>query len=150
MRLRFSATAVLISGMLPLIANAEMANDHSGYQHALSDLHAARWNLQHRPGEVAVSLQEDIAISEIDRAIGEARKAAHDSTKYQGTQAGEDTLDRPGRLHHAVELLEKAHDDLAQEEDSPAARSVKRRAIDHVDKAITAARQAVLDFEHGH
>jgi hypothetical protein len=151
MKLRFSAIAVLFSGLLPLIACAELPGDHPGYLHALSDLHTARWNLQHRPGEAPVSTQEDIAISEIDRAIGEARKAARDDAKDINSHPGEDAnLDHPGRLHHAIELLEKAHDDLAQEEDNPVARSIKRRAIDHVDKALTATRQAVHDFEHSH
>lgn len=151
MKLKFSAAATLLSGFMPLMAYADLPGDHPGYLHALSDLHAARWDLQHRPGEAAVSVQEDIAISEIDRAIGEARKAAHDDAKDLNNHPPEDgSLDHPGRLHHAVELLEKAHGDLMEEEDNPTARSLKRRALDHVDKALEATKHAIRDFEHSH
>ena len=54
---------------------APMAH-HPAYLHALTDLRDARWNLEHRPGDSAVSTQEDIAIVEIDRAIAEAKTAA--------------------------------------------------------------------------
>ncbi|MBV8635880.1 MAG: hypothetical protein JO002_15395 [Burkholderiaceae bacterium] len=145
-----AALSALTAAILPLAAHADLPGAHPGYLHALSDLHAARWNLEHRAGDAAVSEQEDIAISEIDRAIGEVRKAAHRDGKDTFDRPHEDAnLDRPGRLHHAVELLQAAHRDLDQEEDNPESRGLKHRALEHVDLAIGAARHAIQDVESG-
>ncbi|MFJ2986377.1 hypothetical protein ACIPF8_00820 [Collimonas sp. NPDC087041] len=149
MKLKLSAVAVLFSAMLPFAAHADLPGAHPGYLHALTDLRDARWNLEHRPGDAAVSGQEDVAISEIDRAIGEIKKGARDDAKNLGDHPQEDAnLDHPGRLHHAIELLERTHSDLAQEEDNPEARGLKHRALDHVDRAIDAAKHALHDAEH--
>jgi hypothetical protein len=151
MNLKLSATAALFAIMLPFAAHADVPGAQPGYLHALSDLRAARWNLGHRSGDVAVSTQEDIAITEIDRAIGQVKKAAHEDAKNMNDQPHEDAdLDRPGRLHRAVDLLEKAHGDLDREEDNPEARGLKRRALDHIDRAIDAIKHAVRDVEHNH
>lgn len=149
MKLKLSAIAALAFAVLPLAARADVPGTHPAYLHALSDLRAARWNLGHRPGDVAVGIQEDIAISDIDRAIGEVKKAARDDAKNADDHSHEDAnLDRPGRLHRAVELLEQAREDLDREEDNLEARSLKRRALDHVDRAIEAAKHAIRDVEH--
>src|SRR5271168_5658512 len=76
----------MLSGLLllllaPFAANADMPGKHPAYLHALSDLRAARWMLEHRPGDAAVSAQEDVAITEIDKAIGEIKKASIDDGK---------------------------------------------------------------------
>ena len=145
-----AALASLAAAILPLAAQADVPGAPPGYLHALSDLRAARWNLEHRPGDAAVSEQEDIAISEIDRAIGEVQKAAVRDGKDTFVRPREDAnLDRPGRLHHAVELLRAAHDDLTQEEDNPESRGLKHRALEHVDRAIDAVRQAIGDVHQG-
>jgi hypothetical protein len=150
MKLTLTAIAVLMTAMFPLAAQADLPGNHPAYLHALSDLRAARWNLEHRPGDTAVSTQEDIAITEIDRAIGEVKKAAREDAKNLNARPPEDAnLDRPGRLHHAVELLQQAHGDLDREEDNPEARGLKLRALEHVDLAIEAARHAVRDLEKG-
>ena len=149
MKLKLSATAALLSILLPLAAHADLPGDHPAYLHALTDLRTARWNLGHRSGDAAVSTQEDIAITEIDRAIGEVKKAAREDRKNLNDHPQEDAnLDHPGRLHHAIELLEKAHGDLDHEEDNPEVRGLKRRALDHVDRAIEAAKHAIRDVEH--
>jgi hypothetical protein len=149
MKLKLSATAVLFAAILPLAAHADVPGDHPGYLHALTDLRDARRAIEHRPGDIAITIQEETAITEIDRAIGEVKKAAREDDKNLGDRPHEDAnLDRPGRLHHAVELLEKAHGDLDKEEDNPEARGLKHRALDHVDRAIEAARHAVHDVEH--
>lgn len=151
MKLKLTAIAALAAAILPIAAaHADMPGAHPGYLHALSDLRAARWNLEHRPGDAAVSTQEDIAISEIDRAIGEVQKAAIRDGKDTFDRPREDAnLDRPGRLHHAVELLRAAQNDLNQEEDNPESRGLKHRALEHVSLAIDAARHAIGDVERG-
>lgn len=145
---------LLLSGLLlvaaPFAANADLPGKHPYYLHALSDLRAARWMLEHRPGDAAVSAQEDVAITEIDKAIGEIKHAAiddgkdiHDHPAVQGPD------DHPGRLHKAAELLRKVHGDVAREEDDPMTRGLRDRAIMHIDEALHATEHAIGDVKHG-
>jgi hypothetical protein len=145
---------LLLSSLLlvavPFAANADMPGKHPAYLHALSDLRAARWMLEHRPGDAAVSAQEDVAITEIDKAIGEIKKASIDDGKdihdHPPVQVGND---RPGRLHKAVELLQKVHSDVAREEDDPFTRGLRDRAIMHIDEALHATQHAIGDVRNG-
>jgi hypothetical protein len=145
---------LLLSGLLlvavPFAANADMPGKHPYYLHALSDLRAARWLLEHRPGDAAVSGQEDVAITEIDKAIGEIKRASiddgkdiHDHPPVQGAN------DHPGRLHKAAELLRKVHGDVAREEDDPMTRGLRDRAVGHIDEALHATEHAIHDVDHG-
>ena len=123
---------------------------HPAYLHALTDLRDARWNLEHRPGSAAVSEQEDVAIVEIDRAIGEARTAAIEDGKNIYQHPPEDArLDSRGRLHHADELLHKARNDVAQGETNGAAVDLRNRVIGHIDNAIAATQRAIRLIEQG-
>jgi hypothetical protein len=123
---------------------------HPAYLHALTDLRDARWNLEHRPGNAAVSEQEDIAIVEIDRAIGEAKTAAMEDGKNIYQHPPEDArLDFRGRLHHADELLHKARNDVAQAESNGAAVDLRNRVIGHIDLAIAATQRAIRIIEQG-
>ena len=129
---------------------ADLPGKHPAYLHALTDLRAARWNLEHRPGDAAVSAQEDVAIVETDRAIQEAKVAAMEDGKNVEDHPAEDAhLDRPGRLHHATELLRKAKDDVAREEDNPETRNLRDRIVEHVDLAMEATKHAIRDVEQG-
>jgi len=129
---------------------ADLPGKHPAYLHALTDLRAARWNLEHRPGDAAVSSQEDVAIVETDRAIHEAKVAAIEDGKNIEDHPAEDAhLDRPGRLHHALELLRKAKDDVAREEDNPETRNLRSRIVEHVDLALEATKRAIHDVEQG-
>ena len=123
---------------------------HPAYLHALTDLRDARWNLEHRPGDAAVSGQEDIAIVEIDRAINEARTAAMEDGKNVYQHPPEDArLDWRGRLHHADELLHKARNDVAQAESNGAAVDLRNRVVGHIDAAIAATERAIHIVEQG-
>jgi len=147
--------ASILSGLLlllalPLAANADLPGKHPYYLHALSDLRTARWMLEHRPGDAAVSGQEDVAVTEIDRTIGEIRKAAIDDGKDIHDHPKVDVPnDRPGRLHKSLELLRKVHSDIDREEDDPMTRGLKDRAIHHLDEAIRANERAIRDVEKG-
>jgi hypothetical protein len=146
-------SAVLVGVLLSAIsfgASADLPGKHPYYLHALSDLRTARWMLEHRPGDAAVSGQEDVAITEIDAAIGEIKRAAiddgkdiHDHPKADGPN------DRPGRLHKALELLRKTHSDVAREEDDPATKGLRNRAVGHIDGAIHATEVAIRDVKTG-
>ena len=72
MKLKLTATAALFAIILPFAAHADTPGDHPGYLHALSDLRAARWNLEHRPGDPLVGGGEDIEV----RAGVEPREGA--------------------------------------------------------------------------
>ncbi len=142
--------AFLLTLTLPFAANADLPGKHPAYLHALSDLRAARWMLEHRPGDAAVSAHEDVAIAEIDAAIGEIKHAAIDDGKNIGDHPNVDAPNnRRGRLHKAQELLHKVHADVAREEDDPMTRGLRDRAVGHIDAAIRATNGALGDAEHG-
>ena len=123
---------------------------HPAYLHALTDLRDARWNLEHRPGDAAVSTQEDVAIVETDRAINDARTAAMEDGKNVYQHPPEDArIDRRGRLHHAAELLRKARQDVAQGESNPQTVELRNRVIGHIDAALQATERAIRDVEQG-
>jgi hypothetical protein len=147
--LKPSLWALTLLAMLPLVANADMPGKHPYYLHALSDLRAARWFLEHRPGDAAVSGQEDVGVTEIDAAIGEIKHAAVDDGKDLHDHPGvQDVGDSRGRLHKALELLRKVHSDIAREEDDPMTRGLRDRAVGHVDAAIRATEHAIGDVRH--
>jgi hypothetical protein len=135
---------------LPMAAIADLPGKHPAYLHALSDLRSARWMIEHRPGDAVVSRHEDIAITEIDKTIGEIKRAAIDDGKDIHDHPGVDVAaDRPGRLHKALELLRKVHSDVAREEDDPMTRGLRDRAVGHIDVAIHETEKTLFDVEHG-
>ena len=134
---------VLLLLALPFVASADLPGQHPYYLHALFDLRAARWLVEHRPGDAAVSGQEDIAIGEIKHAAVDDGKDIHDHEQLDAP------TDHPGRLHKALEVLRKVHSDVAREEDDPQTRGLRNRAVGHVDSAIHATEHAIRDVEHG-
>ena len=143
-------SGLLLLLVLPLAANADLPGKHPYYLHALSDLRTARWLLEHRPGDAAVSGQEDVAITEIDKTIGEIKKAAIDDGKDIHDHPAVDVPpNHPGRLHKSLELLRKVHSDIDREEDDPMTRGLKDRAVHHLDEAIHANEHAIKDVETG-
>jgi hypothetical protein len=143
-------SGVLLLLALPFTANADMPGKHPYYLHALSDLRAARWMLEHRPGDVAVSANEDVGITEIDKAIGEIKRAAIDDGKnIQDHPPADLPNDRPGRLHKALDLLREVHSEVNREEDDPMTRGLRDRALHHIDEAIRATEGAVADVRTG-
>jgi hypothetical protein len=142
---------LVLGQMLMLLLSACASQPrHPAYLHALTDLRTARWMLEHRPGDAAVSAHESDAISEIDRAIAELKRAAVDDGKnINNHPAGDLPADYRGRLHKAADLLRKVRADTYREEDNPAARGLRDRAIGHVDAALHATELAIHDVEVG-
>jgi hypothetical protein len=139
-------SALLLLLALPFAANADLPGKHPYYLHALTDLRTARWMLEHRPGDAAVSEQEEVGITEIDKAIGEIKHAAIDDGKDIHDHPAVDVpADHPGRLHKALELLKKVHSDVSREEDDPMTKGLKDRAVHHIDEAIHATERALKD-----
>jgi hypothetical protein len=148
MKLKTSLLALAFAAVLPLAAHADLPGAHPAYLHALTDLRDARWNLEHRPGDASVSGKEDVSITEIDKAIGEIKKASIDDGKDIHDHPHEDAdLDHPGRLHHAIELLKKAESDVSKEEDNPQTQGLQQRVRNHIHEAIHAAEHALHDAE---
>lgn len=138
--------AVLVPGAPAL---ADLPGRHPAYLHGLSDLRAARWMLEHRPGDARVSGHEDVAIQQIDATIRDLRAASIDDGKDLHDHPGIDLPpDHPGRLHRALELLRGVHGDVAREEDDPTARDLRHRSLEHVDAAVRQTEAAIGDVEH--
>ena len=142
---------LLLAIVIPLGACAQpLPGRHPAYLHALSDLRAARWLIEHRPGDARVSGDEDVAITRIDEAIAEIKRAAIDDGKDVHDHPPVDArLDNRGRLHRAEEILHKVHGDIAREEDDPLTRGLRDRAVHHVDDAIRATHRAIEDAGRG-
>jgi hypothetical protein len=123
----------LFLAMSPNSAFAQ--NRHPAYLHALTDLRAARAHLE-RPDRGELRHEEKEAIHQINEAIEEIKKAAKEDGKDINEHPPVDVrMDWPGRLHRAMELLDKAHQDIAHEEDNSSAQGLQQRAFEHIDKA---------------
>ena len=119
---------------------------HPAYLHALSDLRAARWLIQHRPGDWAQTGDEVEAVRRIDAAIGEIRQASIDDGKNLADHPPLDERpDHQGRIHEALEYLRKARSDVSGGESNGFANGLRDRAIGHIDGAIGAARRVFRD-----
>jgi tetratricopeptide (TPR) repeat protein len=140
-------TVLVIFGALALcavsVAAPAPAPEHPAYLHALSDLRDARAHLQ-RPDGGELRDQEKKAVGEIDAAINEIKKASIDDGKDLNDHVAVDAhLDWRGRLHKALDLVNKAHNDVAQEEDNRFAQGLQQRALDHIDKAHRHVEEAI-------
>jgi len=142
--LKLSA-AILLLLAVPAVLSANPAppREHPAYLHALTDLRHARAHLE-RQGGGELKDQEKKAIHEIDEAINEIKKASIDDGKniddHPPVDAG---LAWPGRLRRALELLDRAHRDVSQEEDNAFAQGLQARAIEHIDKAHHHVEEAI-------
>ncbi|HWZ99782.1 MAG TPA: hypothetical protein VN025_18640 [Candidatus Dormibacteraeota bacterium] len=139
-------TAALVLGMVASVvtqAAAAPGREHPAYLHALTDLRHARAHLQ-RPDGGELREQEKKAIHEIDAAIDEIKKASIDDGKDLNDHPPVDAhMDWRGRLHRAVELLDKAHHDVSEEEDNQFAQGLQQRAMMHIDKAHHHVEEAI-------
>jgi hypothetical protein len=118
--------------------------DHPAYLRALSDLRAARWMLEHRPGNWKQTEDEMQAVREIDKAIGEIKQASIDDGKDVNWHPQVDEKpDHVGRLHAAADYLRKAREDVNKEEDNAFAKGLKNRALEHINGAMGATERAM-------
>lgn len=150
-RLVFSAALALAMALSLLAqAQAQAPGRHPAYLHALTDLHDARWFLEHRPTG-PIEEREIRAIGEIDRAIEEVQRAAYYDGKNVYDHPREDTYpDAAGRLRRVSELLRKAREDVAQQEDNVQVRDLQYRAVEHIDSAIRIAESIMVDRERAY
>jgi hypothetical protein len=119
---------------------------HPAYLHALTDLRAARWLIEHRTGDWAQTTDEVEAVRRIDAAINEIKHASIDDGKNLADHPPLDERpDHRGRIHEAVEYLRKARADVSGAESNGFANGLRDRAIGHIDGAINAARRVFKD-----
>jgi len=138
MVLFFSVTAISKAS-----ANATYG-DHPYYLHALSDLRAARWMIEHRPGNWVQTVDEVEAVHRIDAAIGEIKKASiEDGKNIEDHPPVDEHPDHVGRLHDALDFLRKARQDISHDEDNRFAQGLQARAYGHIDGAIAAVKKAI-------
>jgi len=139
----FAMLATLLFVPAYVSATPAPGRDHPAYLHALTDLRAARAHLQ-RPDGGELREQEKKAIHEIDDAIGEIKKAAIEDHKDLNDHPPVDAhLEWGGRLRRALELLDKAHNDIAHDEDNGFAQGLQARALEHIDKAHHHVKEAI-------
>jgi hypothetical protein len=118
--------------------------DHPHYLHALSDLRAARWMIEHKPGDWQRTIDEVEAVKRIDQAIKEIKMASIDDGKnIEDHPKVDEHPDRPGRLHAAVDFLRKAREDVNMDEDNKFAEGLQSRALKHINEAIRLTEKAI-------
>ena len=140
--LRLKILPLVLAGLIAGCVVAPPVQRHPAYLHALSDLRAGRWLIQHRPGDWAQTSDEAEAVRQIDAAIRDIRKAAFNDGKNANDHPPvDDYPDHRGRIHEALQYLNKARSDIAREEDNAFAGGLRDRAIGHIDGAIGAARR---------
>jgi hypothetical protein len=139
----FAVLLLLSVGMISK-ASKPVQEKHPYYLHALSDLRAARWMIEHRPGNWQRTVDEIEAVKQIDAAIGEIKKAALDDGKNIDDHVKVDERnDHNGRLHEAADFLRKARQDVGHDEDNRFAQGLQARAYMHIDAAIDATKRAI-------
>ena len=139
------STLAVVSLMAVSAALGDVPGRHPAYLHARTDLrHAERlmdWpefrNVKHDLDDSARHVRE--AIHELDAAAIWDRKDLEDHPPV-------DTYpDRAGRFRAIARFLFSAKGDIEREEDNPAARAWRDRAIKHIDEAIAAVHHAARD-----
>jgi hypothetical protein len=120
---------LLVPAVLPLAAQADEPGHHGAYLHALADLHAARWLIDHRPGDNwQMGRNEQLALAEIDAATREINQLA----QYVGKDIYQE--ERPD-----------ARNDTGQREDDPRVLELQRHAMHRIEVAKRATEDAVRD-----
>jgi hypothetical protein len=135
---------VFLASCAPTRRAAPPPPQHPHYLRALSNLRAARWMLEHRPGDWVQTLDEEQAINRIDAAINEIKQASiWDGKNINDHPPATQVSGQPGRLHAALDYLREARQEISFEEDNGAAQGLQGRAYQHIDGAIGSIRHAL-------
>jgi len=142
--MKFVSRLLFVAVALFLAPGLFAGQEHPGYLHALSDLRAARWLIDHVPGDWARVADEQNAVRKIDDAINEIKIAAiFDGKDINDHPAVDERADHVGRLHAAVDFLRRARADINKEEDLGAVLGLRARAWAHIDEAIRFTEAAI-------
>jgi tetratricopeptide (TPR) repeat protein len=136
----------VIAGCISLSVCASFPGAHPAYIHALQDLRAAGWLIEHRPGDWARTSGELEAMNQIEAAIDDIKKASlHDEKGINDYPQPDELPDAKGMLHQAIDYLNKARIDVSQEEDNAYSNGLRHSSIGHIDAAILATERAIGD-----
>lgn len=128
---------------------ADNPGRHPAYLHALTDLRDARAHLE-RFSSDPVDHEEEHAIAHIDKAIGEIKRAAiMDGKNIQDHVPVDTHMIRRDRFHKAMELLDRAKQDVSGEEDQPDTQGLQLRVIRHIDEARHSVQHAIETVLNG-
>jgi hypothetical protein len=126
-------------------ASADTPGRHPAYLHARSDLRRAE-RLMEWPEERNVARDLAAAAHEAREAIREMDEAALWDRKALQENPPVDTYpNRPGRFRAIAQFLYSAKRDIEREEDNPAAKVWRDRALRHIDESIRFVRKAARD-----
>jgi len=118
---------------------------HPAYLRAISDLRYAR-ALLYRPDWGPVMHDQRAAVDEIDRAIGDAKRAAIDDGKNPDDHPPIDRrLGWEGRFRQALDLLNSAERDLSSAESNGAAAGWRNTGLVNVRNAKAFVEKAMRD-----
>jgi hypothetical protein len=135
---------LLLVSAIAVAKASEKPQNHSSYLHALSDLRAARWLIEHRTGTWELTKNELNAIKEIDETIKSIKGAAIDDNKsIDDHPTVDERPERIDRLNEADEFLKKAHEDIDQDNDDSFANGLRNNSYEHIDAAIIAVKTAI-------
>ena len=138
----------LVLAASPFAAIADEAGHHPAYLHALSDLRTARSLIEARGGDARMGGEEHAAVAHLDEAITEVTAAAtHDGKNVGMKEPTDEKIDRAGKLHRAEDLMSAARKDLLEREDDPTTRAMRDHAVAHLDDALKATHNAIVDFQ---
>ena len=148
--LKISLIGAGLALAVPLAAQAqhppgEWWHHHPHYVHAMSDVSTAYRLLQHAEGDRPARPEEQHALLAIRYAYQTlADASAVDRKNIQDIPPADmNTYDHRGRLHHALDLLHDAHNEVNVEEDDREARGLKDRALKEIDAAAHATEEAI-------
>lgn len=143
---RYGRFLVLAAAVATLTFCASAPKSHPAYLSALENLRAARWMIEHRPGDWVRTAYEVDAVQQINWAIFEIRRSAvSDGRNVDWHPAIDEQTDDAGRLHAALQYLDKAQSDVSQEESNIFAAGARDRAIGGIEAAILATNRALID-----
>jgi len=141
---------LVVAAALIAVAGLALAGRHPHYLRARTDLRTAQFLMRvHDEDNVMRHLRE--ADAEIDRAVREIDHAAViDHKDLEDHPPIDRSLDRRGRFHKAMELLQSARADIGREEDNPRAIGWRDAAYRHIDAAIDQIKHAARDLHFDH
>jgi hypothetical protein len=134
--IRHFSVLVLFLAACTALSFGDEPGRHPAYLHSLADLRDARAHLDRLTPSAKIDREEEHAIQEIDAAIREIKMAAIDDGKDLHNHVPVDThMGHAGRYHKTLELLDRAHRDIAEKEDDRFAHGLRRRALEHIEVA---------------
>jgi tetratricopeptide (TPR) repeat protein len=133
---RYCAILLFFVAVCAALTFADEAETYPAYLHALSDLRDARTYLDRLTPSDRLDNEQEHAIRGIDAAISEIKPAAiNDGEGLPEPTPVDAHLGREGRYHKALELLDRAHRDIAEKQDSQFATGSQYLALEDINEA---------------